>query len=448
MKKRFRDLAALGLAAVMAAGSLTGCQKEQQPARTEAPTTQAAAEAGKQQESQGSGETEAAPLSGSLEIVTNGNEATFNAVTAIFQKFMEENPGVTIDFTTQGSDYEQLMKARMASNDLPDMFVTHGWSVARYSEYLRPLTDQPWYGTIEESFLSNIQDDNGDIFVLPLDMDQSGVIYNKRILEELDAEYPRTWDEFLSLCGRAKEKGYTGVFVAGKDSRQLASVMNISAVTYLINCEDKGYGQQLKDGTFDWNNWEPVSGLLMTLKENGYLNVDAVTCDPIDIPSRMAEDNVLFLITSSAYLISQAEELNGDIRYSLGPIPALNENYESAFCGGEREAYGIWKDTKNEELCLALLEYMARPENVRIVCEASGKRSAIKDVNPDLGAVGEAFKEYADVAIYPIFDRVYLPNGMWSTLKTVGSAIIGVEMTVEESIMVMEADYETLRAQN
>ena len=169
MKKRFRDLAALGLAAVMAAGSLTGCQKEQQPARTEAPTTQAAAEAGKQQESQGSGETEAAPLSGSLEIVTNGNEATFNAVTAIFQKFMEENPGVTIDFTTQGSDYEQLMKARMASNDLPDMFVTHGWSVARYSEYLRPLTDQPWYGTIEESFLSNIQDDNGDIFVLPLD---------------------------------------------------------------------------------------------------------------------------------------------------------------------------------------------------------------------------------------------------------------------------------------
>ena len=31
MKKRFRDLAALGLAAVMAAGSLTGCQKEQQP---------------------------------------------------------------------------------------------------------------------------------------------------------------------------------------------------------------------------------------------------------------------------------------------------------------------------------------------------------------------------------------------------------------------------------
>ena len=186
----------------------------------------------------------------------------------------------------------------------------------------------------------------------------------------------------------------------------------------------------------------------MTLKENGYLNVDAVTCDPIDIPSRMAEDNVLFLITSSAYLISQAEELNGDIRYSLGPIPALNENYESAFCGGEREAYGIWKDTKNEELCLALLEYMARPENVRIVCEASGKRSAIKDVNPDLGAVGEAFKEYADVAIYPIFDRVYLPNGMWSTLKTVGSAIIGGEMTVEESIKVMEADYETLRAQN
>ena len=50
--------------------------------------------------------------------MTNANEQTYNAVNEILEQFMKENPGVKISYTTQGSDYEQLMKARMASNDL------------------------------------------------------------------------------------------------------------------------------------------------------------------------------------------------------------------------------------------------------------------------------------------------------------------------------------------
>lgn len=85
---------------------------------------------------------------------------------------------------------------------------------------------------------------------------------------------------------------------------------------------------------------------------------------------------------------------------------------------------------------------------MKIVCEASGKRPAIQNVSPDLGSVAEDYATYADTAIYPFFDRVYLPNGMWSTMKTIGSALIGEEMTVEESVQTMQADYETLREQN
>lgn len=387
-------------------------------------------------------------LSGELEIVTNADETTFNAVNAVFEQFMAENPDVKIEYTTQGSDYEQLMKARMASNDLPDMFATHGWSVARYSEYLRPLTDQEWASSIDDAFLPNVQDENGDVFVLPINMDQGGLIYNKTILAELGAEPPATWAEFMELCELGKEKGYIGVFMAGKDSRKPASLLDIAAITYLASCEDKGYAAQLADGSFDWNNWAPVSQLLVDLKDNGYMNVDCVTCNPVDVPGRMAENNVMFLFSSTPVLIEQASEINPDAQYGMAPIPALDENYDPVFCGGEREAYGIWKDTENETLCLALLEYMAKPEHVKAICEASETCSAIKDVDVDLGAVSEDYDKYTGVAIYPFFDRVYLSNGMWSTLKTIGSAILGGEMTVEDSIATMEMDYQTLFAQN
>lgn len=445
MRKDIKNYVVLGLAAAMTVTSLAGCQKQEEPAQTAAAKAETTETAGAAAEASAEAVSE---LSGELEMVTNASESIFEAVSTILDKFMEENPGVKIDYSTQGSDYEQLMKARMASNDLPDIFATHGWSVVRYSEYLRPLTDQPWASNVEESFLSNIQDKNGDIFVLPINMDMGGIICNQTILDELGAELPKTWDEFQTVCDQAKEKGYISVFIAGKDSRQPANLLDIAGTSYLAACEDKGYAAQLDDGSFDWNNWTPVSQLLLGLKEGGYLNVDCVTCDPVDIPARMAENNILFLFSSSPDLIGQALELNPDLKYSMGPVPAVDESYSQIFCGGEREAYGIWKDTEHEDICLALIEYLSRPENVKIVCEASGKRPAIQNVDADLGTVADDYAKYADIPVYPFLDRVYLPNGMWSTMKTIGSALIGGEMTVDESVKAMETDYQTLRSQN
>ena len=447
--RNYRKAACLmGMAAVLA-GCLAGCQGGGKAA-TEAPKTETAAAGSEAAKAEKPEETaaEKKELKGELEIVTNANEETYNAVNEVLQQFMAENPGVTIDYTTQGSDYEQLMKARMASNDLPDIFTTHGWSVVRYSEYLRPLNDQPWYGSIEEAFMDNIVNDQGEIFVLPINMDIGGLLYNETLLKELGVEIPKTWDELMEICEKGKEKGYTGVFIAGKDTRQPASLLDIAAQTFICARDDVNYTQELLDGTFDWNNWAPLSQFLLDLKTKGYLNTDCVTCDPVDVAPRLSENNVLFVITSTMDLIRQTEELNPEAKYGLAPIPSLGEGYENVFAGGEREAYGIWKDTPNMDICLAVIDYLSQPENVKKICEASGKRSAIQGVEPDLGSVGEDYQTYAETKICPTFDRVYLPSGMWSTMRTIGSSLIGEEMTVDESCKTMETDYNTLREQN
>lgn len=420
---------------------LSGCQKNPE---TDTTSKEASVE---NVDEKASSVSENSELKGEIEILTNANETTFNAVNSIFEKFMEENPGVTITYATQESDYEQLMKARMASNDLPDIFATHGWSVARYSEYLRPLNDQPWFDTIQPSFLSIIENDEKEVFVLPINQDQGGLFYNKGLLEELNAEVPQSWNDLLAVCAQGKEKGYEGVFLAGKDSRQPANLLDIAATTFLLSREDRDFITPLTDGTFNWQeDWAPVSQLLMDLKNNGYLNVDCATCDPVDLNGRLAENKTLFVIGSSQDMIEQIKAINPEAEFAMAPIPAL-DGQKPAFCGGEREAYGIWKDTENEEVCLAILKYLAQPENIKIVCEASGKLPAIKDVDVDLGTVADDYSKYADVPMYGFLDRVYLPNGMWSTLKTIGSAMIAGEMTVEESAKIMEDDYNTLRIQ-
>lgn len=137
----------------------------------------------------------------------------------------------------------------------------------------------------------------------------------------------------------AKDKGYTGVFIAGKDSRQPANLMDIAATTFLASCEDKGYTAQLADGSFDWNNWTPVSQLLMDLKAKGYLNVDCVTCDPVDAAPRMAENNILFLMSSSPDLIGQAQEINPEAKYGHGPHSGAERQLRARFL--RRRARGL-----------------------------------------------------------------------------------------------------------
>lgn len=58
--------------------------------------------------------------------------------------------GVQVDLITPGSEGEAQLKTMMASNSLPDVWMTHGWSLLRYSEYLKVVNDQPWFDTIDQ----------------------------------------------------------------------------------------------------------------------------------------------------------------------------------------------------------------------------------------------------------------------------------------------------------
>lgn len=91
---------------------------------------------------QGEDEIESEGLSGELLIAVHGTtDLKFDTFTQICEDFMELNPNTDIEFVSYGKDYESLMKGKMAANDLPDVFSTHGWGVKRYAEYLRPLND-------------------------------------------------------------------------------------------------------------------------------------------------------------------------------------------------------------------------------------------------------------------------------------------------------------------
>lgn len=73
-------------------------------------------------------------LEGDIIFATMSTGDIGQAQAEIIEAFMAENPGVNVEIQTNTTDYENLMKAKMAANELPDVFMTHGWSLIRYSE--------------------------------------------------------------------------------------------------------------------------------------------------------------------------------------------------------------------------------------------------------------------------------------------------------------------------
>lgn len=386
-------------------------------------------------------------LEGKIVMMTNSSGGTFDAVEEIVNEFMKQNPGVEVEFSSQSSDYESLMKAKMAANDLPDVFATHGWSVNRYSEYLMPLNNQEWYPNLADEIIPVISDTMGNVYTLPLNIDKAGIIYNSAILNEIECEIPKTWEEFMNCCEQANQKGFTPVYLAGKDQGKIAGIENILLNSYLVADDTNSFVDALKKGEIKEDVFIPVFDFMNALRDNGYMNVDYITADASTIPEKLASGTVLFAMESNSTM-ADAYNLNPDANLAMMPVPTNNVDAVPFLTGGEKEAYGIWKDSKNKEIAMALLSYMAQPENIEKVSAGSGMPVSMRNATSNLGKIQESYDTFDSVRVLNKFDRECFPNGMWSTMKTVGAALIAGDIDASKASEMFYIDYQSFRLQN
>lgn len=89
---------------------------------------------------------------------------------------------------------------------------------------LTPLLDAPSYDdpnkkvrdTLRPGIVEMGQFDGDPVWIMYYAYTVYGVWYSQKALESLDAEYPKTWDEMLAVCEKAKKKGMAGWTYAGK----------------------------------------------------------------------------------------------------------------------------------------------------------------------------------------------------------------------------------------
>ena len=125
-----------------------------------------------------------------------------DALKAATEKYMELNPGVTINLETVGGgdDYGAALRTRMQASDQPEIFnrtpcqCPHTFSML-LRQFLLPqrflcykqsrilqLSAEGWVGNTVEGLLDDVTKD-GKVYGMPLAIEGYGFVYNKEIFE-------------------------------------------------------------------------------------------------------------------------------------------------------------------------------------------------------------------------------------------------------------------------
>lgn len=374
------------------------------------------------------------------------SDVVYQVMEELIDEYEKMNPDVEISYEST-PDYESAMKARMASNDLPDLLTTHGWSVMRYSEYLEPLTDEEWVANLVPAIKPVITDENGDIFVFTPDADVSGIIYNKTVTEKagVDVDEILTWSDFMAACEKISATGVTPVRMAGKESWGIGQYFDWMTPAIFVSDERNYHGDDLKSGKMDVELMTLSTSYLKELQTKEYLNPDAITASYDEVQEALANDQAAFAFYGN-YVITGALDLNPDAKLGFFPLPAWYEGGERVLITGERNAIGIWKDSEYKEEAKDLLNFLAKPENVARLASANGIPAGIKGVASDTGTLKGDYEKYSEVRGTPFFDRAYLPSGMWNSMCAAGGSVLAGEATPREAAERMVADYNKLSA--
>lgn len=135
-----------------------------------------------------------------------------DAINQLIEAYKEVAPNVTINYETTQNDYPTLLKAKLNSGEVPDIFSsTSGKEIDVYKEYSFDLTGQPLGDTIQDSVAESMKspEDGNGLYGIAIKGNYFGIVYNKAIFEECGiTEFPSTVSEMEKACETLSAAGY------------------------------------------------------------------------------------------------------------------------------------------------------------------------------------------------------------------------------------------------
>ena len=161
----------------------------------------------------GSSSGEGAAGATEITLLTGATDTDVASAKAVIEAFQAANPNITIKHDTRpgGSEGDNLVKTRLATGDMSEVFIYNNGSLLQAlkpEQNLTPLDDQPWVGQLDQTFADSSKGSDGKLYGGAYGTAfGGGVLYNIPLYKKLGLEIPLTWDDFMKNNEAVKKDG-------------------------------------------------------------------------------------------------------------------------------------------------------------------------------------------------------------------------------------------------
>ncbi|MGX2993913.1 N-acetylglucosamine/diacetylchitobiose ABC transporter substrate-binding protein [Streptomyces sp. JNUCC 64] len=308
---------------------------------------------------------------------------------------------------------------------------------------LTPLLDAPSVDdpnkkvrdTLRPGIIEMGQFEGDKVWILYYAYTVYGVWYSQKALDSLEVEYPKTWDEMLDVCKKAKKKGIAGWTYAGKHPYYLPFSLSPMIA--------KRGGREVLDAI---DNLEPNAWKHAAVKEcfeayyelykKGYVLKGTAGLDHIQSQTAWTEGEALFIPNGSWVENEAAKTMPADFNLAVSAPTGLDDSDAMPFgtiwaSGGE--PFIVPKQAKNAEGGMEMLRIMlseASSKNftgkVKSLSALNGGTDGL-DLTPGLKAGVAALDLAGDNVVNPRMQDWYVQLQK----EKIGTAALGLMMSGE-----------------
>jgi alpha-glucoside transport system substrate-binding protein len=349
----------------------------------------------------GATEEPAGDVTGSIEIMAiwGGEEqASFQAV---IDGFTEQNPGVTVKYTSGGDELVTVLSTAVEGGNPPDLAAIA--QPGLMADFAGAGNIQP-IEFAKDAIVENMGDsvaevgqvDGTQYGLLFKAANKSTIWYNVAAFEDAGVEPPEDWDGLLEAAGTIKASGLPAYSIGGADGWTLTDLFeNI----YLRQAGPELY-DQLATHEIPWTD-DSVKQALTTMADI-LGDRDNIAGNPLQVGFTDSVSNV-FAEDPRAAMVIEGDFVPGVVESPLQPVtgfnvfpfPTIDDSPPSVVGGGD--IFVMFNDNPATQ---AFIQYLATPEAAQIWAERGGFTSPNKNLDPSVypdeitqttaGAVGEA----------------------------------------------------------
>ena len=147
-----------------------------------------------------------------ISYLVDNAENTVKTANAVAAAFNATGSGVTVKVETraQGTDGDNIVKTKLATGEMEDVFGYNSGSLMAALDPARnlvPLTNEAFMANVQDAFKPSVTSGDQQYGVPSGQVTGGGILYNKKVFADLGLSVPKTWAEFMANNAKIKAAG-------------------------------------------------------------------------------------------------------------------------------------------------------------------------------------------------------------------------------------------------